>query len=253
MYASSVLAIYTRDAFSKKFDAIGSGVLLAHRERRYIVSAAHVAEKMVGSEAFMAFEGTFFRVGLAAYTSNFELYGRRADDPLDLAVFPIPATDEEKFAAVRFITYPDYLAGARSRSGIYQAVGFPSARNTQLVNRTARLPGAFRSEALRCTVFELGAGVFPYRNFSGDTHIATALPATGVRQGGTQKIQVPKLNGMSGGLLQQVDAYNPATDGFDLAYPAGIILEKAVEKKMFLSLRLEHVFEFIEIHRDYLI
>ncbi len=65
-------------------------------------------------------------------------------------------------------------------------------------------------------------------------------------------VNIPDLHGMSGGLLQKVSHYNQDTDGFDCAYPAGIILEKKKDNSTFFSLRLSAVFEWLDHQWEYI-
>lgn len=115
----------------------------------------------------------------------------------------------------------------------FQAIGYPHKKNTKAVNRTARIPGEFRSEGIRYTVTDISSCSFPYKNFCESFHIATCLTKTGEIQGVRTHANIPDLHGISGGLLQIVSNYNPTTDGFDIAYPAGIILEKKSDNSAF--------------------
>jgi hypothetical protein len=153
----------------------------------------------------------------------------------------------------KFITIEQYLAGVGVSSGFYQAIGYPHSKNTKAANKTAKIPGEFRSIGIRYTVTDVSNQAFPYKSFDESFHIATCLTKTGKTQGMRENTNIPDLHGISGGLLQKVTGYNPITDGFDSAYPAGIILEKKRDNSTFFSLRLAAVYEWLDLHWEHLL
>lgn len=220
----------------------------------FFVTAAHVMEGLKGKKTFMYFEQTFYEIGgFPAYLSGCSRFPSRNDDPLDLAAIPLPEELAKTCVPDKFITVDQYLAGDSVTSPFFQAIGYPHSKNTKAVNRTARIHGGFRSESIRYTVTDASSHAFPYKNFCELFHIATCLTKTGRIQGVRTHTNIPDLHGISGGLLQKVSNYNPATDGFDFAYPAGIILERKRDNSAFFSLRLAAVFEWLDLHWEYLI
>ena len=254
MYVDSVIPFYSYDEDTKKYSSVGSAVLISHRSQLFFITAAHVLESMQGKKIFFYFERILYEVGgLPAYLSNCSLFSSRNDDPLDLAAIPLPEQITSNCDQSKFITFDQYAAGVLIESPFFQAIGYPHSKNTKAINRTVSVPGEFRSEGFRYTVIDVTAESFPYKNFSKEYHIATCLTKSGVMQGTGIYMNIPDLHGISGGLLQKVNSYNKATDGFDVAYPAGIILEKKRDNSAFISIRLAAVFEWLDLHWEYLL
>ena len=254
MYKESVIPLYSFDTVTKKYQSVGSAVLILHRSHLFFITAAHVIESLKEQKTFIYFERIFYELGgFPAYLSDCSLFPSRDDDPLDLAAIPLPEGLVEKCDAAKFITIDQYLAGNPVNSRFYQAIGYPHSKNTKAANRTAKIPGKFRSEGIRYTVTDVSDQAFPYKSFNESFHIATCLTKTGQIQGTRENTNIPDLHGTSGGLLQKVTGYNLATDDFDSAYPAGIILEKKRDNSTFFSLRLAAVFEWLDLHWEYLL
>lgn len=254
MYKDSVIPLYLHDADTKKYKSVGSAVLILHRSQLFFVTAAHVIESLKGKKTFIYFEKTFYEVGgFPAYLSDCSLFPNRNDDPLDLAAIPLPKGLANTCDHNKFITINQYAAGDLVASPFFQAIGYPHSKNTKAVNRTVRIPGQFKSEGIRYTVTDVTSDAFPYKNFCKEFHIATCLTKAGEIQGSRTHTNIPDLHGISGGLLQKVSLYNRATDGFDVAYPAGIILEKKRDDSAFISLRLAAVFEWLDLHWECLL
>jgi len=252
MYSSSVIPLYSYNENTKKYKSVGSAVKILHRSQLFLITAAHVIESLKGKRVFIYFEKIFYEIGgFTAYLSNCSLYPSRNDDPFDLAAILLPKKIESSCDHNKFITIGQYLAGDFDDSPFFQAIGYPHSKNTKAVNKTVRIPGEFRPEGFRYTVTDVSSNAFPYKNFNIDFHIATCLTKTGVSQCSHTPINIPDLHGISGGLLQKVSLYNPTTDGFDIAYPAGIILEKKRDNSAFFSLRLSAVFKWLDLHWEY--
>lgn len=249
MYSESVVPFYSFDTITKKYQSVGSAVLILHRSNIFFITAAHVIESLREHKTFIYFEHTLYELGgFPAYLSDCSLFSSRNDDPFDLAAIPLPVGLVEKCDITKCITVEQHLAGMLISSQFYQAIGYPHSKNTKAVNRTVRIPGMFRTEAIRYTVTEFGNQAFPYKSFDESFHIATCLTKTGKFQCTGENTNIPDLNGISGGLLQKVAEYNPITDNFDYAYPAGIILEKKRDNSALYSLRLVVVFEWLDLH-----
>lgn len=251
MYSNSVIPVYLYDSETKKYHSVGSSVLLSYRNRKFFVTAAHVMETVRAKKTFIFFEDVLYNIeGVTAYLSDSSLFGDRDNDPIDLAVMPILDHLLSIRFPERFITLDQCLAGSLINSPLFQIIGFPQAKNTKAINRTVRIPGEFRSYGLRYTVTDASSKAFPHKNFSNLSHIAISLSKTGKTQGINTHMNIPDLHGVSGGLLQKVGNYNSLTDGFDIAYPAGVVLEKKLDNSVLFSIRLEFVFEWLESHWD---
>lgn len=254
MYSDSVIPFYSYSSDTKKYQSVGSALLVSHRSLMFFITAAHVIESLKGRKTFIFFENTFYEVaGFPAYLSDCSLFPSRDDDPLDLAAILLPEELAKNCIHDKFITIDQYLSGSSVVSPFFQAIGYPHSKNTKAVNKTARIPGEFRSEGIRYTVTDVSHLAFPYKNFCEPFHVATCLTKTGEVQGTRAHTNIPDLHGISGGLLQKVSNYNPATDCFETAYPSGIILEKKRDNSAFFSLRLAAVFEWLELHWEYLV
>lgn len=249
MYVNSVIPLYAYDGDTKKYHSIGSAVLVAHRSRRFFVTAAHVIEELQGKKTFIFFDNVFYEIdGLPVLLSDCSTFDNRNDDPLDLAVICIPDNLFQESANAKYITIDQYQIGIEIKSAFFQAIGFPQSKNSRAVNRTVRLKGEFLAEGLRYTVVDISDNAFPHKKLDVSTHIATTLTKSGAVQLSRQRKDTPDLHGISGGLLQKVCDYNQITDGFSCAYPAGIILEKKKDNSAFFSLRLSVVFAWLDIH-----
>ncbi len=253
MYKDSVIPIYIVEKNTKKFKSVGSAMLISHRAELLIITAAHVLESVSQQKSFIYLNCILYEVlGLPSYTSNCTLFGDRSNDPIDLAVMPIIGEVRKQCDKSDFITIDEYLEGEQVNSKVYQAIGYPHRKNSKFAQRTARKQGEFYSEALRYTVFDIGDYVLPYKNFVSTYHIATCLTKTGRIQGTESSQNIPDLHGTSGGLLQKVARYNEHSDNYDQAFPAGIILEKKKDSSAFFSLKLSVVFEWLDLHWEYI-
>jgi hypothetical protein len=253
MFIDSVIPIYVYDSTTKKYQSVGTAVLILHRSELLLITAAHVIETLDKKQMCIYFEQTLYEIGgIPFYLSSLDPWGSRVNDPVDLAVSFLPKGLIEKANADKFITNEQYMKGVSIESYFYQAIGYPHSKNTKALRKTIRVQGEFRTERLRCTVVDAGSDAFPYKHFAREYHIATCLSKTGVIQGSREPVNIPDLHGMSGGLLQKVTDYNPATDGFECAYPSGIILEKKKDNSVIYSIYLSAVFDLLDNHWEYI-
>jgi hypothetical protein len=248
MYLESVVPIYTLDQGQKYFSE-GSGVLIEHRSRKFIVTAAHVVEGIEDRRTF-AFIGNFLYElkNYKSFTSNMDHVSDRKEDAIDLAVIPLQFNEESQSLNLKFITEKECLLGLSDPSPFFKAIGFPHKKNTRAANRSAKTPGGFRTKPFGYVMFEAKNRAFPYKGYAPESHIATESANTGFESETGKYVDIQKLNGMSGGLLQKMNHLNARTKEFETAYPVGIILEQKEDKTAIYSLKLTAVFAWLSLH-----
>lgn len=112
MYSDSVIPFYSYSTDTKKYQSVGSAVLVSHRSQLFFITAAHVMESLQGKKTFIYFEQTFYEIGgFPAYLSDCSLFPSRNDDPLDLAAIPLPDGLVKNAVPDKFITLDQYLSG----------------------------------------------------------------------------------------------------------------------------------------------
>lgn len=248
MYGNSVVPLYIYDSDTKKYHSMGSSVLISHKEQLFFITAAHVLESMKGRQSHIYFENTFFKMSnIRACISDCSQYLNRNDDPVDLAAIPVPKQILNTCDRSKFITIKNYIDGELCTSNIFQVIGYPQAKNTKAVRRTANIPGGFKADGIRYTGLDISSTCLPYKDIDESSHIATTLSKSGYVQGTRNLFNIPDLHGLSGGLLQKVNSYNSDTDSFEVGYPAGIILQKKPDNSSIISIRLSAVFTWLDI------
>lgn len=249
MYANSVIPIYAFDAFKKKYHSVGSGTLVCHLNKELLVSAAHVFEKLTKFKTFIFLNNKLYELGNAkAYLWNTgdQFNGKREDDPIDLGVMQLPPQLGNETKKIKFVTKEEYEKGLRYNLNFYQALGFPSSKNSKLANKTAREIGEFQTAGIRYTVQDVSYSFFPHSKFDAEFHIPVCLTQKGFEAKTRNHIDLPELKGLSGGLLQSVTDYSADKDNFSSAFPVGIIIEKTIEKRAFVAVKLGLLFKWLD-------
>ena len=119
-------------------DLIGSAFFVFYRDAHFLVSAAHVFDKLKTGNIYYYVKPSVIRnLGGRVLLSKWE--GTRKDDPVDIGVLKLEGGHEPPYPDVdKFAMDFSYLAAtARSRVGRrYAVVGFPASRAK--VNRVSR-------------------------------------------------------------------------------------------------------------------
>jgi hypothetical protein len=180
----STIQFYWYNA-DKRFEALGSGVLLTLDERYFVATAAHVVH---GAHA-----NTFVLLG--GY--EFKLLGNWCATPpaaIDLAVLEL--TDAPQIAelrqAYRFLTLADLSTKRESLTNIYLLVGYPATK-TRIYGGQV-YPKPYHLQAQEAANFDLTS-----RGLQVATHLV--LDATGlvVSASNPDPHKTPELEGVSGG------------------------------------------------------
>jgi hypothetical protein len=251
MYTDSVIPLYLFNETKKQYLSVGSGVLVNYKNHKVLVSAAHVFDTLKEHRRFLYLNQTLYEVGrFPVFLNNSTSFSERKYDPVDLAAMPFPKQVDNVFNINNiFVTEEAYSAGKALQSDVFQAIGYPSKKNTKIANKTIKIPGGFRTEGLRYTVHNIGYEIFPHERFQDEHHIATCLTKTAFIGSSHQKTNRPDLHGMSGGLLQKVAGYNSQNDNFMIVVPEGILIEM-IKKKAIISVKFSSVFEWLRLHEE---
>lgn len=233
---------------------MGSGIFVEHRGFRYLLTAAHVMESMMNKKTFVYVKSILFELGGYGAFVN-PLYPElktREEDPLDLAIWPLPTKLDIYAADINFVNIESYQKGQKSPSSVYQVIGYPGIKNSRFANKTKDKPGEFYSESLKYSVHDIGQDGFPHINYSITHHIAVCLTAKGYKKETNERIKLPDLRGMSGGLLQKVTRYDKPTNEYYDPFPAGMVLGQSISKEAIYSVKFSIIFEWLDFHHDFI-
>lgn len=249
MSEHSVVPIYARSFIDKKYHSVGSAVLVLYKGVKLFISAAHVFEACKGMEGYIFIEDTFYQlIRVPVFLSNGDGYENRRDDPLDLAAMILSKDLATAVKNLVPVTFDEYIEGSKEAAFFYQAIGFPSSKNSRYVNKTVRRPGKFRAEGIIYTVHDIGSEVFPSERYYREYHRAVCLTKTGVEKKTGRSIDLPKLKGLSGGLLQKCFAFDDSEDDFQKYYPEGVIIEQCKEHGAMIAVNFSTVFNWLDYH-----
>lgn len=114
-------------------EAVGSSVLLWHRGRRYLLSAAHVLDVFKERPLFVGTQTRWHQIVGDFRTTTIPAGGSREDDPYDYGLLAISDDDAAQLDGCRFLTSnqvateenPEFATPYRSK---YLALGWPRNR-----------------------------------------------------------------------------------------------------------------------------
>lgn len=207
-------------------DQVGSCVLVQMAGRRYVVTAAHIADQLASARLYIGGQKEFVEItGQCLTTPKPE--GDRNKDHYDFAIWPIPTDAASQLGEVTYIDAKEIAPNRHSREGLfYVAYGYPNTRNTFLdVSRYHAPAWAFRHTARsledRALARRLG--------ISGDDHLFVSYEKYVSNGLGTRARSV-KPKGLSGGALIELDVWS-SFHGRPRGRLAGIILSRPPQKR----------------------
>jgi len=207
-------------------DQVGSCVLVRMAGRRYLVTAAHVADFIDSSTLLIGGEKKLVEI-----TWGFHVTQRpKGDRRLDHYDFAISSVSDEIALALGEVSYVDARAIARNRHSkdghFYIAFGYPNTRNRKLDVVRRHVPAkAFRhtSQAVDDPPLSKRLGV------SGNDHLFVAYEKY-VSTGKSKRSKAIKPKGFSGGALIELDV-GSCFAGSPRGRLAGIITARSSGKR----------------------
>ena len=239
----------------KRYEPIGSGILVFHDGKVLVVSAAHVLEQTAKSKNVYLFAGgdLFSLNGVISYLLplNSRITSRR-DDAIDIGAFIVPDTMVEKInGSVNFVQ-SELIEKGKDYEHIqfYQAIGFPAAKNLRHSNKSAISGKPFIPECViysgKSVTYELDSN---YR-FAKDVNIEIEYNGKHAFDDDGKKVNTPDLHGLSGGLIQGCFDYMPHSNGFYHTCASGMLIEMGSRKKSLIGVRFGIIYEWLDLHSD---
>lgn len=144
-------------------ELLASGVLLTVRGRVFILTAAHIVESLRRNILCFELNERIVQVPHQGYLTPLPKSGNYADDPVDAAVFPVPA---EAVASLltRCATLEDLCSVDTAYDVSYAVYGFP-------LKRSSRTGGILRTDYRCMTIGGLPIDIYERLERRPDTHI----------------------------------------------------------------------------------
>lgn len=222
---------------------VGSAVLIWHRDQRYVVTAAHVADGFSAGEVVLATQSSWLSLEGAWTLTEAPAKGRDAD-LLDFAFAPVPADSADLFEGCDFVDAsrigePSVVEYSGYKRAKYVALGYPLHRfKFRRAANGTETPYQTLGSVILTIAEHADLGV------SHESHVACRLDdksivsAKGVHT-------APKLVGISGG---GVFRFRPleAPGVADTPRLVGVVIEQDKQKNSILATRIEEVTRAIE-------
>jgi hypothetical protein len=237
------------------FDPIGSGTFVFHEGKLLIVSAAHVFEDLANKGQVYLHIGPINQIvklnRINIFTSSKEdVGGSRAKDALDLGVMVVPDEIIDICNGKILMIEEDLIENHTNTKSVqfYQAIGYPGVKNTKLAQKASRKNQLFTPEILIYSGAHKSAEEVSNEKFVDEYHVILDWNNKKNYDDDGNRVNVPKPNGISGGLIQGCFDYIPKSNGFYPTCAAGIITEKDTSGSAMIGTRFKTVFEWLRLH-----
>lgn len=241
------------------FDPIGSGTFVSHEGKLLIVSAAHVFEDLANKDQVYLHIGPINQIvklnRIKIFTSSKEdVGGSRAKDALDLGVMVVPDEIIDICNGKILMIQEDFIENNSNTKSVqfYQAIGYPGVKNTKLAQKASRTNRLFTPEILIYSGAHKSADEVSNEKFVDEHHVILDWNNKKNYDDDGNRVNVPKPNGISGGLIQGCFDYIPKSNGFYPTCAAGIITEKDTSGSAMIGTRFKTVFEWLRLHPEML-
>ena len=237
------------------FDPIGSGTFVFHKGKLLIVSAAHVFEGLANKGQIYLHVGPISQIielsRIKVFTSSKkDVGGSRDKDALDLGVMVVPDEIVDICNGKILMVQEDFIESHSNTKNVqfYQAIGYPAAKNTKLAKKSSRTNRLFAPEILIYSGAHKSSDEVSNEKFVDEYHVILDWNNKKNYDDDGNRVNAPKPNGISGGLIQGCFDYIPKSNGFYPTCAAGIITEKDTSGNAMIGTRFKTVFEWLRLH-----
>lgn len=218
------------------YELEGSGVLLQIGSSRFLVTAAHVLDRILREDGWIGLPSGYFQIPLNGKLTT-PPDGNRKKDHVDVGFIPL----DEPLASAMSDTYAflpvhclevldDGIEGTP-----YIINGCPSKK----VEKTDR---TFRSQLYEFRTTGLSHDAYPALDLFPERHIAMEFDRKRMKNGLGQLVQSPKLNGVSGGpVWKMISTTDPSGNPACTKSLAGIVTEHGEGKRILIATRIAAV------------
>lgn len=255
MLRKSVVCFMLNDGYS--YDAIGSGTFVFHDGKLLIVSAAHVFEDLANKgEIYIHVNpvNKIFRLNKSkAFVSNKDhVNGHRHKDTLDIGAIIVPDEIIDICNGHISMVEEDFIENEENRNKVlfYQAIGYPGSKNTKLAEKSARTQRPFTPEILVYGGSPKSAKNIVNKEFTDEHHVILEWDDKKNFDDDQKKVNIPKPDGISGGLIQGCFDYIPHSNGLYPTCAAGIITEKNTHGKAMIGTRFSTIYRWLRMHNE---
>lgn len=224
---------------------VGTGVLISIQSRYYVITAAHVTDKLYQTPLWIPRGEDFWPIhGMLHETIPPQ--GGRNLDIFDCCWIEVSADDQAQFRHAIFLTI-EHLSHNRAsyQNRFLMAYGYPSSKNKKFMSET------IQTRALSYTGSSLEQDESTEEFMARRTqHIFLHYPNTSVENEATESHNPIKPNGMSGGALIDLGDFsipeNSTQSGGASPLLAGILLEYHKKYKAIVAVNIRFVTNAIE-------
>jgi hypothetical protein len=226
---------------------IGSGLLLLWKEKRYLVTAAHIIDETSESTLYLGMRSCLKEISAEFYCTN-KPDNDRSKDHYDFAWTQLTNLSLEDCDDLPFIresmislesNFPDDNA--------YLALGYPNSKNKKHDNVNNSVTPKYMKYI---STLKSDKSWAAERSLSGNEHILLKYHHKYARDSDGNKVNTFSPRGASGGALidmgalHQVDAYKP--DHTPAGKLAGMIIEKSAKHDVLVAVKIGTIIEQIE-------
>jgi len=228
-------------------ELIGSCVLIALEDRKFIVTAAHVVDWSDTHSLYVA-----GRVGTEPMQMLGTIYqtkhtGGRNSDKYDTAFWRVSEADVTRLGDVKFLSKSDFGHNKVPPSGrLFMTVGYPLSRNKNKIDYSEK---TIRSLAWRYTgpvenIPELSKKL----GVSGEDHLFLKFNKNSTKLYGG-KVSSINPRGISGGALIDIGNFSDMTEYADgrecKGLLAGMIIEKNKKHRALIAIKIQYIVDAI--------
>lgn len=226
---------------------IGSGLLLLWKDKRYLVTAAHVIDENSESTLYLGVGSCLQEISAEFYCTK-KPDNDRSKDHYDFAWTELTNLSLEGYDDLSFVSESKIShEGGCPNENAYLALGYPNSKNKKhdSVNRSVtpkymKYTSTLKSDQSWATD----------RSLSGNDHILLKYHSKYARDSDGNKVNTLSPRGASGGALidmgalHQVEAYRP--NHTPVGRLVGMIIEKCAKHNVLVAVRIGTILEQIE-------
>ncbi|WP_157958249.1 hypothetical protein [Salinicola sp. CR57] len=224
-------------------DHIGSGFLLLWKDKRYLVTAAHIIDENSESTLYLGVGSCLQEISAEFFCTN-KPDNDRSKDHYDFAWTELTNLSLEGCDDLPFISESMISLKSSCHDNAYLALGYPNSKNKKHDNVNNSVTPKYMKYT---STLKKDKSWAAKRSLSGNEHILLKYHNKYARDSDGNKVNTLSPRGASGGALidvgalHQVDVYKP--NHTPTGRLAGMIIEKSAEHDVLVAVKIGTILE----------
>lgn len=235
------------------YEPVGSGTFVFHNGELLIVSAAHVFEDLSKQGRVYVHVGgvnKIYELFSSKVLLSRNLAPSREKDPLDLGFTIVPDEIIDDCNGHILMVEENMIETEKNKDHIlfYQAIGYPASKNARRSEKSARTGTLFSPELMVYSGSRKAAVDVSNKRFDDRHNVIMDWSGKKTFDDNGIRVDAPKPNGISGGIIQGCFDYVPHSNGLYPTCAAGIITGRDSSGTAMVGTRFSTIFEWFKLH-----